>query len=150
MKEDTMATRNDPPISLDRMNAVLAWWGLSSADGAGKFDGQFKRFQTFTSDLQKVCGETYGAQMSALLGANERIGRSFLELIQCRRPQDVIAAKSIIIAAILDEASLQTKTWLELSQRVQEYCATVASETADEIRQQANKATDSERNAKVS
>ena len=107
-----MATKNGPPISLDRMNAVLAWWGLSGTDGAGKLDGQFKRFQVFTSDLQKAYGETYGAQMSAFLGANARIGRSLLELIQCRQPQDVIAAESSVIAAIFDEAWLQMKTWL--------------------------------------
>lgn len=138
-----MAAKNDPPMSFDRMDIVLAWWGLSGMDGAGELDGQFKRFHTFTSDLQKVYGETYGAQMSAFLGGNERVGRSLLELFHCRRALDVIAAESSVMAAILDEASLQTKTWLELSQRVQEYCATVARETADEIRQQANKATDS-------
>jgi len=145
-----MATKNDAPMGLDRMSAVFAWWGLSGTDSAGKLDGQFKRFQAFTSDLQKAYGETYGAQMSALFGANERIGRSLLELVQCRRPQDVIAAESSVMAAILDETSLQTKTWLELSQKVQEYCATMARETADEIRQQANKATDAERSAKPS
>jgi hypothetical protein len=149
MKENTMATKNGPPISLDRMNAVLAWWGLSGTDGAGKLDGQFKRFQVFTSDLQKAYGETYGAQMSAFLGANARIGRSLLELIQCRQPQDVIAAESSVMAAILDEAWLQMKTWLELSQRVQEYCVTMARETADEIRQQAIKAADPERSGKA-
>lgn len=104
-----MATKNDPSIGLDRMNAVSAWWGLSGTDGAGKLDGQFKRFQAFTSDLQKAYGETYGAQMSAFLGANERIRRSLLELIQCRQPQDVIAAESSVMAAILDEASLQMR-----------------------------------------
>jgi len=49
----------------------------------------------------------------------------------------------------LDEASLQMKTWLELSQRVQEYCVTMARETADEIRQQAIKAADPERSGKA-
>ncbi|MCF2521704.1 hypothetical protein [Bradyrhizobium sp. G127] len=145
-----MATRNDTPMGLDRINAVFVWWGLSGTDSVGKLNGQFKRFQAFTSDLQKAYGETYSAQISSLFGANERIGRLLLELVQCRRPQDVIAAESSVMAAILDEASLQTKTWLELSQKVQEYYATVARETADEIRQQVNKATDAERNTKSS
>ena len=85
-----MATKNETPVGFDRVNAVFAWWGLSGADNTGKLDGQFKRFQAFTSDLQKAYGETYNAQVSTLLGANERIGRSLLEFVRCRRPQDEI------------------------------------------------------------
>lgn len=145
-----MATKNEAPIGFDRMNAVFAWWGLSGADSTGKLDGQFKRFQAFTSDLQKAYGETYGAQMSALIGANERIGRSLLEFVQCRRPQDVIAAESSVMATILEETSLQTKTWLELSQKVQECCANIARKTADEICQQTNEAPEAKHSIKAS
>ena len=145
-----MATKNETPVGFDRVNAVFAWWGLSGADNTGKLDGQFKRFQAFTSDLQKAYGETYSAQMSTLLGANERIGRSLLEFVQCRRPQDVIAAESSVMAAILEETSLQTKTWLDLSQKVQDYCATMARETAGEIRQQANGTPDTGSSVKAS
>lgn len=145
-----MAIRNDAAPGLDRVNAVFAWRGLSDVNSAGKLDGQFKRFQAFTSDLQKAFGDTYGAQMGSLLSANDRIGRSLLEFLQCRQPQDVIAAESSVLAAILEETSLQTKTWLELSQKVQEYCATMARGTADEIRQQANESADAKRGVKAS
>lgn len=145
-----MATKSEAPLGFDRMNAVFAWWGLSGADNTGKLDGQCKRFQALTSDLQKAYGETYSAQMSALLSANERIGRSLLEFVQCRRPQDVVAAESSVMAAILEETSLQTKTWLELSEKVQEYCANMARETAGEIRQQANETPDARSSVKTS
>jgi hypothetical protein len=135
MKEKAMADENEAPVGFDRMNAAFAWWGASGADGTSKLDGQIKRFLVLTSDLQKAYSETCGAQMSALVGANERIGRSLLEFVQCRRPQDVIAAESSVLAAILEETSLQTKTWFELSRKVQERCVTMARETADEIRQ---------------
>ena len=137
-----MATKNETPVGFDRVNAVFAWWGLSGADNTGKLDGQFKRFQAFTSDLQKAYGETCSAQMSTLLAANERVGRSLLEFVRCRRPQDVVAAESNVMAAILEETSLQTKTWLELSQKVQECCANMARESASEIRQRENEIPD--------
>ncbi|WP_073139099.1 hypothetical protein [Muricoccus roseus] len=132
------------------MNAVFAWWRLSDVNRAGTVDGQFKRLQVFTSDLQKAYGDTYGAQVSALLGANERIGRSLLEFVQCRQPQDLIAAESNVVAVVLKEASLQTKAWLELSEKIQQCCATMARETAGEIRKHANTGTDVERNVKGS
>jgi len=46
------------------------------------------------------------------------------------------------MAAILEETSLQTKTWLELSQKVQECCANMARESASEIRQRENEIPD--------
>lgn len=145
-----MATKSEAPVGFDRVNAVFTWWGLSGVDNTGKLDGQFKRFQAFTTDLQKAYGETYSAQMSTLLGANERIGRSLLEFVRCRRPQDVVAAESSVMAAILEETSLQTKTWLELSQKVQQYCANMARETAGEIRQQATETPDARSSVKAS
>lgn len=137
-------------LGLDRMNAVFAWWGLSDGDSAGKLDGHFKRFGTFTSDLQKVFGDTYGAQMRTLLGVNERIGRSFQEFLKCRQPQDVIAAEASVLASILEETSLQAKTWLELSQKVQECCAAMARESADAVRQKANEGADAKRGVSAS
>lgn len=144
-----MANKNEASIGLDRLNAVFAWWGLSDVNSAGNVESQFKRFQALTTDLQKSFGDTYSAQVGSLLGANERIGRSLLEFLQCRRPQDVIAAESRLLAAILEETSRQTKTWLELSQKVQECCATMARETADEIRQQAAEGADTKRSVKA-
>lgn len=146
-----MVAKNEAAsVGLDRVNGVFAWWGLSGADSAGKLDGQFKRFHAFTSDLQRAFGDTYGAQMSTLLGANERIGRSFQEFLKCRQPQDVIAAEASVLAAILEETSLQTKTWLELSRKVQECCAAMVRETADEVRQKANEGTDAKRGVNAS
>lgn len=144
-----MANKNEAAVGLDRLNAVFAWWGLSDVNSAGNVENQFKRFQALTADLQKSFGDTYSAHIGSLLGANERIGRSLLEFLQCRRPQDVIAAESRLLAAILEETSVQTKTWLELSQKVQECCATMARETADEIRQQAAEGADTKRSVKA-
>jgi hypothetical protein len=127
-----MTDQNEAPVGFDRTNEMFAWWGQS---GAGKLDSQLKHFLVLTSDLQKACSESFGAQISALVGANERIGRSLLEFVQCRRPQDVIAAESSFMATVLEETSLQTKTCFELSRKMQERCVIMARESADEIRQ---------------
>ena len=128
-------------MGLDRLNAMFAWWGVpgangSTANGMGQIDGQMKRFQSFTSDLQKAYTDAYSNQMGTLLGANERIARSFQEILGCRQPQDVIAAESKVFATILEEASLQAKTWIELTQKVQDYCAAMARDTATNVRTQ--------------
>ena len=123
---------------LDRLNALFAWWGVPALNGNGQMDGQMKRFQAFTSDLQRTCSEAYSRQMNAILTANERIAGSLQEFLRCRQPHDVIAAESNVLATILEEASLQARTWADLTQKVQDCCAAMARETAEDVRKQAS------------
>ena len=140
-KDDNIA------MGLDRLNALFAWWGVPTADGNGTIDRQMKRFQVFASDLQKTYGDAYSHEMEALLKSNERVVRSLQELVRCRQPQDVIAAESDILATLLEGAALQAKTWAELTQKVQDCCAAMARDAADEIRKQAKEGADAKRSA---
>lgn len=121
----------------DRLNALFAWWGVPGANGNDQIVGQLKRFQALTSDLQKAYGEAYSDQMGTLLGANERIAGSLQEFLRCRQPLDVIAAQSNVLATILEEVSLQAKTWSDLTQKVQDCCSAMAGDAAGGIRKQA-------------
>ena len=122
---------------LDRLNAMFAWWGIPSANGNGQFGMQFKRFQAFTSDLGKVYGDAYSKQMGTLLDANGRIATSLQEFIRCRQPPDLLAAELNVLATVLEQASLQAKTSVELLQQVQDRCSAMAREVAEDLRQQA-------------
>jgi hypothetical protein len=128
---------NGLAAGVERLNALIAWWGIPPANGNGAIDRQMKRFQQFASDLQKTCADAYSSEMDSVLSSNGRLGRSFQELLQCRRPQEVLAAESEILATLLEGASLQAKRWTELTQRFQECCAAMARDTATELRQQA-------------
>ena len=94
---------------LDRLNALLVWWGIPNANWSANIEGQMKRFQVFASNLQKVYGDAYCNQMEALFTANERLARSFQEFLRCRQPNEVIAAESNILATVLEGASLQAR-----------------------------------------
>jgi hypothetical protein len=129
-------------LGLDRLNALLSWWGISNDTGNENIEVQMKRFQVFASDLQKAYGDAYCLQMEALFTANERLGRSFQEFLHCRQPQEVIAAESSILATILERASLQAKPWIDLTEKVQDCCAALAREGAEEGYKQAKKKTE--------
>ena len=122
-------------MGLDRLNALFAWWGIPDAGENGNVDGQMKRFQAFTSDLQKVYGEAYNRQMEAMFTANERIAKSLQAFLHCREARDVIAAESNVLATILEGASLQSRTWVEVTQKIQDCCASMARESADAARE---------------
>ena len=133
-KDNVMTT------GVERMNALMALWGVPAASGNGAMDGQVKRFQQFVSDLQKTSSDAYSEEMKALFSSNERLGRSVQELFQCRRPQEVLAAESDILASFLEGASLQARRWTELTQKLQECCAGMARDAAANLRQQAQEA----------
>jgi hypothetical protein len=110
---------------------------MPDLNGNGALDRQMKRFQQFAADFQKKCGDAYSGEMDALFSSNERLSRSMQELLRCRRPPEVLAAESEILATLLEGASLQAKRWAELTQKLQECCAAVARDAAADLRQQA-------------
>jgi hypothetical protein len=121
----------------ERLNGLMAWWGVPAVNANGALDRQIKRLQQFAADFQKTCTDAYSGEMSAVLNSNERLGRSFLEFARCRQPSEALAAESEILATLLEGASLQAKRWAELAQKLQECCAAVARDAAADLRQQA-------------
>lgn len=124
-------------MGVERLNALLVWWGVPTAECHGTIDGQMKRLQESASDLLKTCGDAYGDQLDDLFTSNDRLVRSFQELLRSRRPQEVLAAESEIFATFLEGASRHAKRWAELSQKLQEFSTAIAREAADDIRQRA-------------
>jgi hypothetical protein len=120
-------------MGLERLNALFNWWGMPNSGAGANIEAQIKRFQSFAADLQRTYGEAYSAQLKALYTANERLARSFQELAHCRQPQEVIAAESNILATLLEGASLQAKTWADVTQKIQACCASMAREAAEEM-----------------
>jgi hypothetical protein len=126
---------------VERLNALLAWWGVPSAAVNGEIDAQTKRFQQFVADLQKTCGEAYSGQMDALLTNNDRLMRAFQGLLSSRRPQEVVAAESDILSTFLEGASLHAKKWGEVTQKLQDCYAAMARAAAEDLRHQPQETT---------
>ena len=121
---------------VERLNAMLGWWGVPIAGGNGMMEGQMKRLQQFASDVQKMCSDAYSGQMGALFSSNDRLVRSFQDLLRSQRPQEVLAAESEIFATFLEGASQQATRWAELTQKLQECCAAMARDAAEDLRHQ--------------
>jgi len=136
-------------MGLDRLNALLAWWGVPNANAGDRIDAQMKRFQTLISDLQKAHGEALSRQMEALFTVSERVAVSLQDFARCRQPEQVIAAGSNVLATILEGASLQAKTWAQLAQKIQDGCAEMAREAPAENRNLTNAGIDTTRRVKA-
>lgn len=126
-------------IGLRRMNALLAWWGVSDAGGDGEIELKIARFEQMASELQRACRDTYNHQLEAALSTNDRLVCSFQEFARCRRPNEVMATESEILATLLEAASVQAKMWAELASKIQESCVTVARHASEDLRRKAAK-----------
>lgn len=133
-----METKDPITTGIERMNALIAWWGVPTTNTSGTIDRQMQRWQAFAKDLQKACVESCSAEMAAAFDGNDRLGRSFQELMQSRQPQEFLAAESEIFALLLERASLRAKRWAELTEKLQDCCATMARDTAGDLRQQSS------------
>lgn len=126
-------------IGLRRMNALLAWWGVSNGGSDGEIELKIARFGQMASDLQRACRETYSHQLEAALSTNDRLAWSFQEFTRCQRPNEVMAMESEILATLLEAASVQAKMWAELANKIQESCVAVARDAAEDLRGKAAK-----------
>ncbi len=110
--------------------------GAAIASGNGMIDIQMKRLQQFAADLQKTCSDAYSGEMEALFSSNDRLARSFQDLFQQPAAARGDGRKSDILATLLEGASLHAKRWAELTQKLQECCAAMARDAAEDLRQQ--------------
>jgi hypothetical protein len=118
--------------NLKRVNALLTWWGIPNVNGIGAATVQIKRFQKLAADLQAMYGEASRLQLKTLLAANEEMARTFSEMLRVRAMKDLVGAESSLIANLSENLSLQTKTWTQMSEKLNEF----ARQTAEEIKQQ--------------
>lgn len=118
--------------NLKRVNALLTWWGIPNVSGIGAATEQIKRFQKLAADLQTIYGEASRLQLKTLLAANEEMARTFSEMLRIRATKDLLSAESSLVANLSENLSLQTKTWTEMSEKLNEF----ARQTAEEIKRQ--------------
>lgn len=126
-----MATNDkSTPNGLERLNSLFVWWGIPNANGNGHLEAQLKRFQTFTSEMQKSCTEAFGEELTGLFAARERSIQAVQNLMRSRKPDEIVAAEAGILASLLEETALQAKRWATLTEHAHECCTALAQDMA--------------------
>ena len=135
-----MSRKNDALTEgMERLTALLGWWGAGTVGGTA-IEEQMKRLHQFAAELQTASAAAYSGQMDAMLATNDRLARSFEDLVRSRRPQEVLAAESEIFATFLEAASQNSKRWAELTQTLQDCSAAIARKAAEDLRRGAQEA----------
>jgi len=127
------AKNDDFTMGLGQLNGLFAWWGVPAGNANGEFDAQMKRFKDLVSGLQKAQSEAYHRQMAALFDTSQRVSAALQAFPHCRKPDDVVAAGSAIVATILEGATLQADTWIDFAQELRDcYAALTLAAVAED------------------
>lgn len=116
------------PTGLDRMNGLLAWWGMPNAIDAGEMETRNRRFQILVADLSKLLTETSSSQVEALTVANEQFARALHDLLSARQPPELMAAQSSLVTGLIESLAAQTRAWAELTQKLHDCCSALVRE----------------------
>lgn len=126
------AAETSVPTGLDRMNGLLAWWGVPNAFDGSEMQVRTKRFQVLVLDLNKLFNEASSSQARALSVANEQFTRALHEHLSARQPPELMAAQSRLVTGLMESLAVQTKTWAQLTQKLHDCCLAAAREAAAE------------------
>jgi hypothetical protein len=124
-------------IESEKHNPLMAWWQVSNAAHLGRFETQLQGYRRFASDVQKVWSDACRDETVAFLASQKKMASTMQALAQCRRPQDLVAAQSDVIASLLDGASRQAKTWVEFAGKIHDCYAEMTREASEETLGQA-------------
>lgn len=119
--------------NFDPAQGMLALWGFDRMMSAD-FDARLKRLQSAASEIQEACVEAINRQIVSVTAANQTFAQLLERAPQIHQPKEAMAQASNLMAAVVESASEQSKTWANLAQKLQETCARIARETAEELR----------------
>lgn len=133
------AAETSVPTGLDRMNGLLAWWGVPNAFDGSEMQARTKRFQVLVLDLNKLFNEASSSQAQALSAANEQFTRGLQELLSARQPPELMAAQSRLVTGLIESLAAQTRAWAELTQKLHDCCSATVREAAAEAGEHAGR-----------
>lgn len=138
------------PTELNHVTGLPSWWGLSKLINTGDMESSLKKFQAIKTDMNRLFHmnrlfqEASSAQAQSLKAVNERSIGYFQELFDARQPSELMKAQSNIITAFIEGLSDQTRTWLELTQKMQDRGSAMVREKAAETAVEAEAAVEVE------
>jgi hypothetical protein len=133
-KHDTIST------GLERLNALMTWWGVPRGLGSENVKAQAERLQVLATDLSRAFNDASSCQLRVLLATNERLGRALEGLARGAEPQRLMAVQSEVMASLLESLAAQTTAWVQLTQKVRDCCATAVEETPEVTHEKAKHA----------
>ena len=106
---------------LDRVEALLKWWGAPGFGYDGFTQTHLKRFEAIMAELEKAAGEISARQEETLTQSKDLLMQSLPVFVGSHNLNEVLAAQSKILVSLLEAASAQAKTWVSFSDKIRHH-----------------------------
>ncbi len=120
------------PTGMDRMNGLLAWWGMPNVVDPSELEALTKRCHALVVELNHLFNDASSGQAQALSTANEEYARALQELLSVRQPAEFMSAQSRLVMGVMEHLAAQTGAWADLSQKLYDCCSAMVRESAEE------------------
>jgi len=108
---------------MDRLKALLAWWGMSRDEDQVGLSRQFDQFYTFVSEVQKAYLDATSRHLEAISATNDRLARSSHGLLRSQTQTYFVASQAEIVAAVVEQAARHADAWAAFQKKVQDVYA---------------------------
>jgi hypothetical protein len=115
---------------LERVNALLKWWGAPLIDFSAN-ENQLHCLRQFTDGVQMLYRDVSSHQRELLQKAGQDITQGVSELSWPRKPYEVLRVQSAVAAKLLDGLSRQSHLWTNVAEGFIDCYAAFAKGTAE-------------------
>ena len=111
---------SDIPTGIDRLNGLLAYWGMPGSASVGNAEAKTARMQTLVVGLNRAMYDASCSQLESLALTNKRLARSLRRLLRDGQRCELTAAQSRIAMSLQESQVEQTRAWADLTKTLSE------------------------------
>lgn len=108
---------------LDRVNGLLAWWGIPNTGDTIGIQARARRLQLLVVNLTSVLSDASSNQARVAVEANDRFHRAVRDFLSAREAPEILAAQSNLVRGLMENLTAQVQTCTELTQKLRACCA---------------------------
>lgn len=111
--------------------AISQLWLNGASRAEDFFAGPWRSFSQATLESQKILGDAVAGELNVLQSAQERLNHSYMNLLGCRKVQELPAAWASLSASCFDIAAAQAKAASNVADKLRNCYAGLAHEPKD-------------------
>ena len=112
---------------IDRLNAVLDWWGVTHANADAGLPSDLRAFKSQAVVLQEVYRHLMRLHVDGVTTAHERLCSGLTKLLHSDGGCDLHLYELELLDALRDFASVQTAIWSEIGRHLDTHRSDIAA-----------------------
>lgn len=123
------AVANGSASQLERINALLKWWGAPVIDFSTN-EAQLRSLQEFTDGIQNLYRDVSNRERCLFEETSRDLNARIANLARPRKPSELLGTQSVMAAKLLDGMSHHSRLWIDMAEGFIDHYAAFAKRAA--------------------